>query len=283
MFTKGAPDVLLTRCTHEVVGVGKTELTQERRAEIVRTPTKRSPKEALRTLALAAHYLPNNVLDEKEPEQTEYELVWVGLIGMMDPPRPEAAAAVAQAHAAGIRTLMITGDHPRTAAVIAQELGIASDGRVVTGAALSRLSDDALTRPLRSIGLRAREPRGQAQDRERAARPGAIVAMTGDGVNDAPALKTADIGVAMGIAGTDVSREAADIVLTDDNFASIVAAVEEGRAIFANIRKFLRYLLSSNIGEVLTMFVGVLLAEPSGSRGRPASWCCHCSRRRCYG
>ena len=181
--------------------------------------------------------------------------------------------------------MMITGDHPRTAAVIAEELGIAAGGRVVTGAELEKLSDDELDRDGRGgLGLRARQPRAQAAHRAGAAANGATVAMTGDGVNDAPALKTADIGVAMGITGTDVSKEAADMVLADDNFATIVAAVEEGRAIFANIRKFLRYLLSSNIGEVMTMFFGVLLAEVIGlQRGRIAASCCRCWRRRSCG
>jgi P-type Ca2+ transporter type 2C len=264
VFSKGAPDVLLTRCTHEGVGDGKTELTAERRAEIVRT-NESLADEALRTLALAAHWLPDDALDDKAPEESEFELVWMGLIGMMDPPRPEAAAAVAQAQAAGIRTLMITGDHPRTAAVIAQELGIARDGNVVTGAALARLSDAERTKVVNEATVYARvNPEDKLTIVNALRAEGAIVAMTGDGVNDAPALRTADIGVAMGIAGTDVSREAADIILMDDNFASIVAAVEEGRAIFSNIRKFLRYLLSSNIGEVLTMFAGVLLARRIG-------------------
>ena len=261
VFTKGAPDVLLSRCTHEVVGEGKTELSQERRVEIMRT-NESLAAEALRTLALAAHWLPDDALDDKDPEASEYELVWVGLIGMMDPPRPEAAQAVAQAHAAGIRTLMITGDHPRTAAVIATELGIARDGTIVTGAALARMSERERAQVVSEASVYARvNPEDKLTIVNALRAGGAIVAMTGDGVNDAPALRTADIGVAMGVAGTDVSREAADIILTDDNFASIVAAVEEGRAIFSNIRKFLRYLLSSNIGEVLTMFFGVLLAE----------------------
>jgi Ca2+-transporting ATPase len=157
---------------------------------------------------------------------------------------------------------MITGDHPRTAAVIARELGITQDGRAVTGAELERLSDDELVRTVATVSVFARvNPEHKLRIVDALRHDGAIIAMTGDGVNDAPALKAADIGVAMGITGTDVSKEAADIVLADDNFASIVAAAEEGRAIFANIRKFLRFLLSSNIGEVLTMFAGVLLAE----------------------
>jgi Ca2+-transporting ATPase len=163
---------------------------------------------------------------------------------------------------------MITGDHPRTAAVIARELGISADDRAVTGAELDRLDDEALARTVAEVSVYARvNPEHKLRLVKALQQGGAIVAMTGDGVNDAPALKTADIGVAMGITGTDVSKEAADIVLADDNFASIVAAVEEGRAIFSNIRKFLRYLLSSNIGEVMTMFFGVLLANRIGLRG----------------
>ena len=160
---------------------------------------------------------------------------------------------------------MITGDHPRTASVIARELGISSDGRTTTGAELEKLSAEALTRTVADVSVYARvNPEHKLRIVDALKRSGAIVAMTGDGVNDAPALKKADIGVAMGITGTDVSKEAADMVLSDDNFASIVAAVEEGRAIFANIRKFLRYLLSSNVGEVMTMFFGVLFATQIG-------------------
>jgi Ca2+-transporting ATPase len=162
---------------------------------------------------------------------------------------------------------MITGDHPRTAAVIARELGLSEDGRAVTGAELDRLGDDALARTVAETSVYARvNPEHKLRLVKALQQGGAIVAMTGDGVNDAPALKTADIGVAMGITGTDVSKEAADIVLADDDFATIVAAVEEGRAIFDNIRRFLRFLLSSNIGEVLTMFFGVVLADRIGLR-----------------
>ena len=198
-------------------------------------------------------------------ESFEQELIFLGLIGMIDPPREEAKQAVARARSAGIRPMMITGDHPKTAAVIAAELGIATDGRAITGAELEKMSDEALAQTVREVSVYARvNPEHKLRIVKALQSGGATVAMTGDGVNDAPALKTADIGVAMGITGTDVSKEAADVVLTDDNFATIVAAVEEGRAIFANIRKFLRYLLSSNIGEVMTMFFGVLLAKVIG-------------------
>ena len=270
VFTKGAPDVLLARCTFEVVGDGRRPLTDERRASILRTNDALAG-EALRTLGVAARWLPGEAIPEDgaNPDAAvERDLVFAGLIGMIDPPRPEAKDAVALARAAGIRPLMITGDHPRTASVIAQELGIATEGRALTGAELDKLSDEARAAAVCEVSVYARvNPEHKLRIVDALRQRGAVVAMTGDGVNDAPALKKADIGVAMGITGTDVSKEAADMVLADDNFATIVAAVEEGRAIFSNIRKFLRYLLSSNIGEVLTMFFGVLLADRIGLRG----------------
>ncbi|WP_091998215.1 cation-translocating P-type ATPase [Marinobacter pelagius] len=265
VFTKGAPDVLLGRCNRERVGDTTRPLTPERRKELLAT-NEQLAGEALRTLGVAARMLP---ADDFEPEDVgdhvEQDLIFVGLIGMIDPPRQEAREAVTQALAAGIRPVMITGDHPVTAAVIGAELGICRDGRAVTGAEIDRMPDDLLYRTAREVSVYARvNPEHKLRIVKALQRDGAIVAMTGDGVNDAPALRTADIGVAMGITGTDVSRKASDIILADDNFASIVAAVEEGRAIFANIRKFLRYLLSSNMGEVLTMFFGVLLADIIG-------------------
>ena len=270
VFTKGAPDVLLARCTHELVGEEHRALTADRREEILRV-NESLAGEALRTLGVAAHWLPADPRMQRADggidARVEEDLVFAGLIGMIDPPRAEARDAVARAQRAGIRPLMITGDHPRTAAVIARELGIASDERALTGAEIDRLDDDALERAVADVSVYARvNPEHKLRLVDALQRTGAVVAMTGDGVNDAPALKSADIGVAMGITGTDVSKEAADIVLADDNFATIVAAVEEGRGIFANIRKFLWYLLSSNIGEVMTMFFGVLLADRLGLR-----------------
>ncbi|MGH2822230.1 MAG: cation-translocating P-type ATPase, partial [Thermoleophilaceae bacterium] len=268
VFTKGAPDVLLTRCSFEAVGENRRPLTAARRAEILQL-NETLAGEALRTLGVAGRRLPEGALsrDDAASSDTDLErdLAFAGLIGMIDPPRAEAKEAVARAKGAGIRPLMITGDHPRTAAVIAQELGIAEDGRAITGGELERLPEAARAQTVAEVSVYARvNPEHKLRIVDALQRNGAVVAMTGDGVNDAPALKKADIGVAMGITGTDVAKGAADMVLADDNFASIVAAVEEGRAIFANIRKFLRYLLSSNIGEVLTMFFGVLLAQRIG-------------------
>jgi Ca2+-transporting ATPase len=266
VFSKGAPDVLLERCTHELAGQEPRPLTPERRAEILRANEELADA-ALRTLGVALHRLPVEAFspDNEIGAQVERELVFAGLIGMIDPPRAEAKEAVARARGAGIRPMMITGDHPRTATVIARELGIADDCHTVTGTELARLSDDELDRTVARISVYARvDPEHKLRIVAALQRQGAIAAMTGDGVNDAPALKRADIGVAMGITGTDVSRQAADLVLADDNFATLIEAVEEGRAIFDNIRKFLRFLLSSNLGEVMTMFFGVLFAKRLG-------------------
>jgi Ca2+-transporting ATPase len=264
-FTKGAPDILLSRCSHELVEEESRPLTPERRAEILQN-NEALAGEALRTLGVAYRALPAGTFESDEvDERVERDLVFAGLIGMIDPPREEAKEAVARAKAAGIRPIMITGDHPKTAAVIAAELGIAENGRAVTGAELERMPEETLDRTVRETSVYARvNPEHKLRIVKALQREGATVAMTGDGVNDAPALKTADIGVAMGITGTDVSKQAADMVLADDNFATIVAAVEEGRAIFSNLRKFLRYLLSSNIGEVMTMFFGVLFVDIIG-------------------
>ena len=264
VVTKGAPDVLLARCAEERLGGRVRPLTEERRSEILTTVDQLADL-ALRTLAVAYRPLP---ADERPPhdETVERELIYLGLVGIIDPPRPEARVAIADAHDAGVRVLMITGDHPHTAARIASDLGIAAAGsRVVTGAELEAMDDDARAAAVRDVSVYARvSPVHKLRIVDALHADGRIVAMTGDGVNDAPALKAADIGVAMGVAGTDVAKEAADMILADDDFATIVSAVREGRGIFANIRKFLRFLLSSNIGEVFTMFFGVVLAGVIG-------------------
>lgn len=267
VVSKGAPDVLLARCTHERRAGVPIALDDTRRRELL-AAVDRLADQALRTLAVA--YRPLGDDTARGPDDSiERDLIYLGMVGIVDPPRPEARAAIAEAHAAGLRVVMITGDHPRTAVRIAEQLGIvadvAADRAVLSGAELETLDDAALHDAVGSTRVYARvSPEHKLRIVAGLQAVGEIVAMTGDGVNDAPALKAADIGVAMGIAGTDVTTEAADMVLADDNFATIVTAVREGRAIFANIRRFLRFLLSSNVGEVLTMFFGVLLAGAIG-------------------
>jgi Ca2+-transporting ATPase len=268
VVSKGAPDVLLARCTHERCGDEIRPLTEQRRAEIL-VSVEQLASEALRTLGVAYRRIGHESYEaaaDAEMEALERELIFEGILGIIDPPRPEAKDAVATAQRAGIRVIMITGDHPVTASTIAAELGIVLPGeKAIRGAELEKMDDAQLLDTVRRHSVYARvSPEHKLRIVKALKGDGHVVSMTGDGVNDAPALKMADIGVAMGITGTDVSKEAADMILTDDNFATIVAAVEEGRSIFANIRKFLRYLLSSNIGEVLTMFIGVLFAGALG-------------------
>jgi P-type Ca2+ transporter type 2C len=264
VVTKGAPDVLLSRCTLERVAGEVRPLTEVRRTEVLATVDRLADR-ALRTLAVAYRPLADG---ERPPEDEsiERDLVYLGMVGIIDPPRPEARIAIDEAKSAGVRVIMITGDHPRTAARIAKDLGIVGTAaRALTGAELEHLDDDQLTRMSQEVSVYARvAPEHKLRIVDALQANEKIVAMTGDGVNDAPALKSADIGVAMGVTGTDVTKEAADMILADDNFATIVGAVREGRSIFANIRKFLRFLLSSNMGEVLTMFFGVLLAGVIG-------------------
>jgi Ca2+-transporting ATPase len=271
VFIKGAPDILLNRCQQEWLGDAARPLNEERR-QAIRTLNEGLAGEALRTLGVAFRSLPRDGLQQTNgaSDELEHELVFLGLVGMSDPPRPEVQEAVKVAQRAGIRSIMITGDHPKTAAAIARELGIATTDTAISGAELEGMSDEVLRQTVQEASVYARvNPEHKLRIVNALRANGAVVAMTGDGVNDAPALKTADIGIAMGITGTDVSKEAADMVLADDNFATIVAAVEEGRTIFANIQKFLRYLLSSNVGEVLTMFLGVLLAKFLGLSAVP--------------
>ena len=262
LFSKGAPDVLLARCEFERVGAEERMLDEARRTRIAREIDALAGR-ALRLIGVAYRRLPS---EGSIGAHCEEALVWLGAIGMIDPPRPEARDAVRIAQRAGVRVLMITGDHPAAAGAIAAELGIAPPGaQVLTGAELGRMHESELRQAVRRSAVFARVAPEHKLAIVRALKAdGAIVAMTGDGVNDAPALKAADIGVAMGRSGTDVAKEAADMVLADDNFATIVAAIEEGRAIYANIQKFLRYLLSTNLGEVWVLFLGVALASLLG-------------------
>jgi magnesium-transporting ATPase (P-type) len=262
VFTKGAPDVLLGRCAAERRGEQAVPLTDQRRTEIL-AGVDRLAAQALRPLAVAMRRLDSDV---EADERVERDLVFLGLVGIIDPPREEARVAIGEAQHAGIRVIMITGDHPLTAARIAEDLGLAEPGAAaVTGLELGRISDEQLRATVRERSVFARvAPEHKLRLVDALQANGELTAMTGDGVNDAPALRQADIGIAMGITGTDVSKEAADMILADDNFATIVRAVREGRGIYDNIRKFLRFLLSSNIGEVLTMFLGVVLGGVLG-------------------
>ena len=264
VVTKGAPDVLLDRCSHVQVGSRHELLDIDGRARILRD-VERLSDEAFRTLGVA--YRPLDVWAPPALDDSlERGLVYAGTAGIIDPPRAEAAVAIAEAHRAGVRVIMITGDHPRTASRIARDLGIVEPEHVaVTGLELDRLDADQLRQTVRHRSVYARvTPQHKLRIVDALQADHQIVAMTGDGVNDAPALKAADIGVAMGLTGTEVTKEAANMILADDNFATIVQAVREGRGIFLNIKKFLRYLLSSNMGEVLTVFFGVVLAGVLG-------------------
>jgi Ca2+-transporting ATPase len=242
-YAKGAPEVILAACSRQLTSEGETALEELDRAKVLGA-VREMAGEALRVLGVARKR-------GAKREDAEGDMTFLGLVGMIDPPRPEARAAVEQCKHAGIRVIMITGDHPLTAEAIAREIGLADSGRVVTGAELEEMSDETLARQVEHIEVYARvSPADKLRVVTALQDRGHVVSMTGDGVNDAPALKKADIGVAMGITGTDVSKEASAMTLLDDNFASIVAAVEEGRGIFANVKKYLMYLLSANIGEI---------------------------------
>jgi len=262
-YVKGAPDVLLRHCTHRLAMDGTTEpLTESIRAAILDANASFA-HQALRVLAMARRPLDREP-DAYRAQEMEDQLVFLGLAAMKDPLRPEVKAAVQACHDAGIQTVMITGDHKDTAVAIAEELReVKGPIQSLSGMELDRLSDDELVRTVDKVAVYARV---SAEHKLRIVKAwkarGAIVAMTGDGVNDAPAVKAADIGVAMGITGTDVTKEAADMVVTDDNFASIAAAVEEGRGIFDNIRKTIHFLLSCNFGEVLVMLFAALIGLP---------------------
>ena len=251
-YAKGAPETILDSCSRRLTSQGEVALEDADREAILEA-VREMAGEALRVLGVA------NKADATLGD-AERDMTFLGLVGMIDPPRPEAKAAVEQCERAGIRVVMITGDHPLTARAVAGELGLLREGHVVTGADLEDMSDEVLERRVEHIEVYARvSPAHKLRVVKALQKRGHIVAMTGDGVNDAPALKKADIGVAMGITGTDVSKEAAAMTLIDDNFASIVAAVEEGRGIFENIKKYLMYLLSANIGEI-GLIAGAVLA-----------------------
>ncbi len=253
---KGAADVILPKCTHVLTDSGTQPMTAALRQKLLRKTEALSDR-ALRVLAFA----------EKRSAGTLSEcvdgMVFLGITGMLDPPRAEARDAIRTCAAASVRTVMITGDHKKTAAAIAKQAGLLRGGEVITGDELDLMSDAQLDRRLSGISVFARVGPSHKLRLVRAFRRcGCIVTMTGDGVNDAPAIKEADVGVAMGRSGTDVAKQAADVILMDDNLATLVRAVAQGRCIYANIRKFVRYLLSCNIGEVLTMFLGILMGMP---------------------
>lgn len=254
-YAKGAPEVIIAACTRRLCADGERPLDPGDRRALLEAGQAMAG-EALRVLAVARR-------SAATLENAEQDMTFLGLVGMIDPPRPEARDAVRTCSEAGIKSVMITGDHPLTAEAIAREIGILTTGRTVTGAELESLSDAELEQEIETIEVYARV---SPADKLRVVRAlqarGHSVAMTGDGVNDAPALKQADIGVAMGISGTDVTKEAAAMTLTDDNFASIVAAVEEGRGVFANVRKYLMYLLSANLGEIGLLVGASLLGKP---------------------
>lgn len=259
LFMKGSPELVLERCTYIQNGDLYNELT-ERECDRILKQNNDMASQGLRVLGLAFKPLVD-LPDESELETTEQELTWLGLVGILDAARPEAKAAVARCRQAGIRPVMITGDHQLTAMAIAQEIGIAQPGdTVLNGQQLAQMSPEDLEQQVGTVSVYARvAPEHKLQIVQALQRRHAFVAMTGDGVNDAPALKQADIGIAMGITGTDVSKEASDMVLLDDNFATIVAATEEGRVIYSNIRRFIKYILGSNIGEVITVAAAPLI------------------------
>jgi len=258
-YSKGAPEVVLESCKSIHLGGVEKELDVADRRRVLGI-AQQMAEAALRVLGVAYKRLPENTL-----EAADSDMVFLGLVGMIDPPREEAKDAVRLCEQAGIKSVMITGDHKLTAVAIAKELGLLKGGIALSGEEMDRISDEEFERIVERVEVYARvSPAHKLRVVEALAKKGHVVAMTGDGVNDAPALKKADIGVAMGITGTGVSKEAADMVLTDDNFASIVAAVEEGRGIFDNIKKYLMYLLSSNLGEVLLMAVAILFGPLIG-------------------
>ena len=266
--TKGGPDVVLARCTTYLSETGIVPMTDELRSEIMEQ-NKAMADKALRVMASARRDWGASGPESYDPSYLEHDLTFVGLSGMIDPVRPEVRAAVEEAHSAGIRVVMITGDHIDTAVAIARELGIIERrSQAITGAELDRVSDEELADTIGDYGVYARvQPEHKVRIVDAWKAQGKVVGMTGDGVNDAPSIKRADIGIGMGITGTDVTKNVADMVLADDNFATIIGAVEEGRRIYDNIRKCIQFLLSSNLAEVISVFVaslvGFTILEPT--------------------
>ena len=258
-YTKGAPDMILDRCTHYLRNGSPVPMTAEYRAEILNA-NKAMADRALRVLACALRSW-ETMPASCTPEELEQQLCFIGQAGMIDPVRPEVKDAIAQCRSAGVRPIMITGDHVDTAVAIAKELGILDEGmRAVTGVQLNEMSDEQFQKEFESISVYARvQPEHKTRIVNAWRSAGYITAMTGDGVNDAPSIKSADIGVGMGITGTDVTKNVADMVLADDNFATIVGAVEEGRRIYDNIRKAIQFLLGSNMSEVIAIFAATLM------------------------
>lgn len=264
MLVKGAPDIIIERCSKYQDGHHMKTLTRQMKDKILRQ-NEEMTYDALRVLAVAYRKIAD--FSEKKDQNLErYEsgLIFVGLIGMIDPPRLEVFSAIANCRTAGIKPVMVTGDHRNTARAIAKEIGLLQSGEsVITGEELNKMSEKEFLKEIDQISVYARvSPEDKLRIVQGYRKKGQIVAMTGDGVNDAPAIKEAEIGIAMGKKGTDVTRESSALVLADDNFATIVAAIEEGRKIYDNIRKFIRYLLSSNIGEILTIFLGIVFGFP---------------------
>ena len=259
VYTKGGVDELLDRCNSYVMA-NEIKFDIEEYTKIIDRENEVMAKEALRVLAMAYKEI-DHIPSESEMKDLEKDLTYIGMVGMIDPPREEVKIAVEKCKEAGIKTVMITGDHKATAVAIAKQLGILEDGEeAVTGSDVEKMSQEELERRVENIRVYARvSPEHKVRIVKAWQSHGEIVAMTGDGVNDAPALKTSDIGCAMGIVGTDVAKEAADVILTDDNFATIVSAVEEGRRIYDNILKAIQFLLSSNVGEVVLLFVAILI------------------------
>jgi Ca2+-transporting ATPase len=261
---KGAPDLVLEQCTRYHCNSDQENSLDESQRMRIMAANDAMTQDALRVLGMAYRHL-SELPEEIDAHVLERDLVFIGLIGMIDPPRLEVPPALEKARQAGIRTIMITGDYPNTARAIAESIGLLEPGhQVLTGPSLSQLDDSALQREVEYTDVFARvSPEHKLRIVEALRARDQVVAMTGDGVNDAPAIKRADIGVAMGITGTDVAKESADMVLTDDNYASIVSAVEQGRIIYANIRKFVFFLLSSNVAEIMIIFLATLAGLPT--------------------